>query len=39
MPTELMLNWMDQNKIKHGIDTSNLVETLMLADQTFSLGN
>jgi len=39
MPTELMLNWMDQNKIKHGIDTSNLLETLMMADQTFSLGN
>jgi hydroxymethylglutaryl-CoA lyase len=39
MPTELMLNWMDQNNIHHGVNTTNLTETLILADQTFSFGN
>ena len=39
MPTELMLNWMDQNNIQHGVNTTNLTETLILADQTFSFGN
>jgi hydroxymethylglutaryl-CoA lyase len=39
MPTELMLNWMDQNKIQHSVNTEKLMETLLLAEQTFNLGN
>ncbi len=36
MPTELMLQWMDQNKIKHGIDSEKLTETLLMANQIFN---
>lgn len=36
MPTELMLNWFDQQKIQHGIQTEKINETLFLADKIFS---
>jgi hypothetical protein len=31
-----MLQWMDQNKIKHGIDSEKLTETLLMANQIFN---
>jgi hydroxymethylglutaryl-CoA lyase len=36
MPTELMLNWMEQNQINHGIEMNKMKETLLMADRVFN---